>query len=93
MAILKLGDTKQVLYELIDGKQEKPHLVFLHEGLGCTEMWKEFPHMLCKETGCPGIVYDRLQGNMGTPMKLYVSVLTLSVRWHLCRQGERPTSQ
>jgi pimeloyl-ACP methyl ester carboxylesterase len=60
VAILKVGDTQQIYYELIDGEQERPYLIFLHEGLGCTEMWKEFPHKLCKEIGCPGIVYDRI---------------------------------
>lgn len=60
MAILKVGETQQIYYELIDGDHERPYLIFLHEGLGCTEMWKEFPHKLCKETSSPGIVYDRL---------------------------------
>jgi len=47
-------------YERIDGSMQKPELVFLHEGLGSTAMWKNFPQMLCQETGCPGLVYDRL---------------------------------
>lgn len=37
----------------------RPVLVFLHEGLGCTEMWKDFPEQLCRETGCPGFVFSR----------------------------------
>lgn len=36
-----------------------PTLVFLHEGLGCISMWRNFPADLCKATGCPGLVYDR----------------------------------
>lgn len=68
MAILKLGHSKQIYCELIDGEQERPHLVFLHEGLGCTEMWKRFPHILCRETGCPGIVYDRLGYGRSSPL-------------------------
>ena len=68
MAILKLGHAKQIYYELIDGEEDRPHLVFLHEGLGCTEMWKEFPHILCNETGCPGIVYDRLGYGRSSPL-------------------------
>ena len=60
MAILKLGPARQIYYQLIEGEPERPFLVFLHEGLGCTEMWKGFPSILCRETGYPGIVYDRL---------------------------------
>lgn len=38
----------------------KPYLVFLHEGLRCEAMWEGFPEVLCKTTGCRGLVYDRL---------------------------------
>ncbi|MDM8537247.1 alpha/beta hydrolase [Desulfobacterales bacterium HSG17] len=34
-------------------------LIFLHEGLGCIEMWKDFPEKLCKATGCIGLIYER----------------------------------
>ena len=34
-------------------------LVFLHEGLGCIEMWRDFPERLCRLTGRPGLIYDR----------------------------------
>ncbi len=37
----------------------RPTLVFLHEGLGCIELWRDFPEVLCASTGCPGLVYDR----------------------------------
>jgi pimeloyl-ACP methyl ester carboxylesterase len=36
-----------------------PPLVFLHEGLGCTALWKDFPAALCARLGCQGVVYDR----------------------------------
>jgi len=68
MAFLKIDHTRQIYYELIDGQQDRPYLVFLHEGLGCTEMWKGFPRLLCKETGCPGIVYDRLGYGRSSPL-------------------------
>lgn len=38
----------------------RPPLLFLHEGLGCIEMWKDFPARLCDAVGSPGILYDRL---------------------------------
>lgn len=36
-----------------------PTLVFLHEGLGCVELWRTFPEALCARTGLRGLVYDR----------------------------------
>lgn len=36
-----------------------PLLIFLHEGLGCVEKWKDFPGKLCKAADLPGLVYDR----------------------------------
>ena len=38
---------------------DPPTLVFLHEGLGCIEMWRDFPETLCISTGCCGLIYDR----------------------------------
>jgi len=39
--------------------KDRTTLVFLHEGLGCIELWRDFPEVLCTSTGCPGLVYDR----------------------------------
>jgi pimeloyl-ACP methyl ester carboxylesterase len=36
-----------------------PTLVFLHEGLGCIELWRSFPEALCTRTGLRGFAYDR----------------------------------
>ncbi|BDS14908.1 alpha/beta fold hydrolase [Aureispira anguillae] len=37
----------------------KPVLVFLHEGLGCIELWKDFPQRLAEATGLNAILYER----------------------------------
>lgn len=39
--------------------RNNPVLVFLHEGLGCIELWRDFPESVCVSTGCAGLVYDR----------------------------------
>ena len=52
LRIRRLSPTRQ------DGL-DRTTLVFLHEGLGCIEMWRDFPQRLCDATGCPGLVYDR----------------------------------
>ena len=36
-----------------------PTLVFLHEGLGSTALWKDFPARAVAATGCPALVYSR----------------------------------
>jgi pimeloyl-ACP methyl ester carboxylesterase len=37
----------------------KPTLVFIHGGLDCIGMWREFPEQLCNKTGLSAIVYER----------------------------------
>ncbi|NOZ41819.1 MAG: alpha/beta hydrolase [Alphaproteobacteria bacterium] len=41
------------------GADNAPTLVFLHEGLGCVGMWRDFPAKLSRATGCPALVYSR----------------------------------
>jgi pimeloyl-ACP methyl ester carboxylesterase len=36
-----------------------PTLVFLHEALGCTAMWHDFPARLAADTGLAAVSYDR----------------------------------
>lgn len=57
---LTADTTRRLYYQLIAGDTTLPYLVFLHEGLGCSAMWGDFPAKLCAATGCPGLVYDRL---------------------------------
>lgn len=46
-------------------KNNLPPLIFLHEGLGCIEMWKDFPEKLCNALGAYGLIYERKgYGNM-----------------------------
>ena len=42
-----------------------PTLVFLHEGLGCVALWRDFPAKLVAATGLGGFVYSR-QGYGGS---------------------------
>lgn len=41
------------------GPADAPTLVFLHEGLGCAAMWRDFPAALAGEVGCGALVYSR----------------------------------
>lgn len=37
----------------------RPYLIFLHDSLGCIELWRHFPEKLGALTGCNVIIYDR----------------------------------
>lgn len=43
----------------IPGDADRPTLVFLHEGLGSTALWKDFPATVAAATRCPTLVYSR----------------------------------
>lgn len=45
-------------------------LVFLHEGLGCVEMWHEIPAKLAEATGCGALVFSRLGYGCSDPCAL-----------------------
>ena len=52
--------SRSLAYEWVgQGANEKPVLVFLHEGLGSIRQWRDFPAKLAAATGCRGLVYDR----------------------------------
>jgi len=36
-----------------------PTIVFLHEGLGCVSLWRDFPFRLAEVTGCAALLYSR----------------------------------
>ena len=52
------------------GPAEAPTLVFLHEGLGCVAMWRDFPERLAEQTGCGALVYSRAGYGNSDPIKL-----------------------
>ena len=47
-------------YRWIEALQpNRPTLVFLHEGLGCVGLWKDFPDQVAQTTGCGALIYSR----------------------------------
>jgi len=48
---------KILLHEYLE--KEVPLLVFLHEGLGCLEQWKDFPLKVAEHLQMPALMYDR----------------------------------
>jgi pimeloyl-ACP methyl ester carboxylesterase len=56
---LKLG-SKKIEIQWHNGElTNRPALVFMHEGLGCVGMWKDFPKRISDSTGCPCFVFSR----------------------------------
>jgi pimeloyl-ACP methyl ester carboxylesterase len=49
---------------------EAPTLVFLHEGLGCVSLWRDFPARLARATGCGALVYSRAGYGASDPVPL-----------------------
>lgn len=45
-----------------------PVLVMLHEALGCTDMWHDFPEKLARLTGWDVLLYDRLGHGRSDPL-------------------------
>ncbi len=42
-----------------EARSDLPVMVFLHEGLGCNALWRDFPDRLAERTGLPALVYSR----------------------------------
>ena len=48
---------------------ESPVMVFLHEGLGSIEIWRDFPEALVGLVGFPALVYDRYGSGGSEPLR------------------------
>lgn len=51
------------------GPKDAVTLVFLHEGLGCVGLWKDFPDRLAGRTGLGALVYSRPGYGRSDPVK------------------------
>jgi len=49
---------------------DAPTMVFLHEGLGCVSLWRDFPEQLVAATGLGALVYSRLGYGRSDPCAL-----------------------
>jgi pimeloyl-ACP methyl ester carboxylesterase len=46
-----------------------PTILFLHEGLGCQGMWRDFPDRMVSATGCGALVYSRMGYGASDPVR------------------------
>ncbi|MET3538677.1 alpha/beta fold hydrolase [Chryseobacterium limigenitum] len=59
---------KKLYIEYNNSFENKPTIVFLHDSLGCTKLWRNFPTQLSEATQCNVLVYDRLGYGKSFPM-------------------------
>jgi lipoate---protein ligase len=50
------------------GASFRPSLVFLHDALGSTRMWGDFPDQIVRATGCGALIYDRWGSGDSEPL-------------------------
>ncbi len=56
---VRIGDAMLEAYTVGPPPGQAPTLVLLHEGLGCVDLWRDFPQQLFAETGCGVFAYSR----------------------------------
>jgi len=59
---------KKLYVEYNNSFKNKPTIVFLHDSLGCTQLWRDFPAKLAEATQCNILIYDRLGYGKSFPM-------------------------
>ena len=70
MPLIKIAN-RQLEYQWRGPSPElAPTLVFLHEGLGCVAMWRDFPAHVAEQTRCGALVYSRAGYGKSEPIEL-----------------------
>jgi pimeloyl-ACP methyl ester carboxylesterase len=49
----------EIEIERFENYPDRPTIVFLHDSLGCIQLWRDFPQKLGESTNCNVLVYDR----------------------------------
>jgi pimeloyl-ACP methyl ester carboxylesterase len=55
-------------YRLIEPQLETTPLVFLHEGLGSIDLWRDFPGQVAERSGHPALVFSRYGYGWSDPL-------------------------
>ena len=59
---------KKIFVSYSKGYISRPTIVFLHDSLGCVQLWRDFPQKLAEATQCNVLMYDRLGYGKSEPM-------------------------
>ncbi|MBI3444895.1 MAG: alpha/beta hydrolase [Magnetospirillum sp.] len=68
--LIDLGDQSLEYRWVHPLKEGLPTLVFLHEGLGCVAIWKDFPDRVAEATGCGVFIYSRAGYGRSSPVQV-----------------------
>ncbi len=49
---------------------DQPTIIFLHDSLGCIELWRDFPNKVADQTGCNVLSYDRQGYGQSDPFSI-----------------------
>ncbi|MCD9577045.1 alpha/beta fold hydrolase [Flavobacterium soyae] len=52
--------------------ENRPVIVFLHDSLGCVELWRDFPKQLAEISKCNVLIYDRLGYGKSDSMSTFI---------------------
>lgn len=64
--------SRELYIEYSNNYENRPTIVFLHDSLGCVQLWRDFPAKLAEATQCNVLVYDRLGYGKSAPMTTYI---------------------
>lgn len=67
---IRLGEMRLEYRRIPPAAGGRPELVFLHEGLGCVDIWRDFPDRLAAATGCGAFIYSRAGYGRSSPVPL-----------------------
>ena len=67
--ILQINDSK-IYYECHEIDSKRPTLIFLHDSLGSTQLWRDFPKEVAKKTNCNLFIYDRKGYGKSSPFTI-----------------------
>lgn len=70
MHVQQIGTTGLECRRFGPQPDEAPTIVFLHDGLGSTGQWRDFPDALAQATGCGALVYSRAGYGRSDPVPL-----------------------
>jgi pimeloyl-ACP methyl ester carboxylesterase len=66
---IEIGGARLEYLDIPARNPGRPELLFLHEGLGCVSLWRDFPARVASATGCRAVVYSRRGYGRSSPRK------------------------
>ncbi len=65
-------DGKRIYTELYTNYENRPTIIFLHDSLGCSQLWRDFPSKLAEAANCNFFLYDRIGYGKSEAMETYI---------------------